>query len=230
MEYSNYMSRKHIENKIVICKQCGKEFIVKEYSQRKFCSEECSRASWKGSHNKSVLVNCVICNKEFYALPSRLKEGKDKCCSKTCKVELMKTTSYLVTNNPSKTDKGKARLKLQNKGENAWNWKGGITPIRTQIYRSDLFRNWRKEVFKRDNWTCQECGTVGGNIHAHHIKSFADIIEDNNIKTLEDALKCEELGDINNGVCLCEECHKLTDTYGWKGYHRKNAKGFYATL
>jgi len=215
------MSRKNVPLVNITCKTCGKEFSARPCDNRKFCSEECSRASWKDSRNNSVLVNCVICNKEYYAWPSRLKEGKDKCCSKTCRVELMKTTSYLVTNNPSKTDEGKARLRLQNKGEKSWNWKGGITDLRTQIYRSDIFRNWRKEVFERDNWTCQECGIVGGSLQAHHIKSFSDIIKDNQIKTLEDALKCEELGDISNGICLCIECHKLTDTYGWKNQWKK---------
>lgn len=31
---------------------------------------------------------------------------------------------------------------------------------------------------------------------------------------LEDALKCVELFNINNGQALCKECHKNTDTYG----------------
>ena len=50
-------------------------------------------------------------------------------------------------------------------------------------------------------------------VTVHHIKSFAKIISENNIKNSEDALKCEEMWDIINGVTLCEECHKLTDNY-----------------
>ena len=67
------MGRKPVGNKTLICKQCDKEFTVKEYSKRIYCSDKCHRDSWVGSRNNSILVNCVICNKEYYAWPSRLK-------------------------------------------------------------------------------------------------------------------------------------------------------------
>ena len=59
----------------------------------------------------------------------------------------------------------------------------------------------------------QECGTKNIYIISHHIKKFSDIIYEYKIKTLEQALNCEELWNINNGKTLCEECHKLTDSY-----------------
>jgi len=40
------------------------------------------------------------------------------------------------------------------------------------------------------------------------------ILEDNEIKNIDDALGCEELWNINNGRTLCHPCHKMTDTYG----------------
>lgn len=42
---------------------------------------------------------------------------------------------------------------------------------------------------------------------------MATIIRENNIMTLTDAVKCEELWNINNGITLCKECHKKTDSY-----------------
>jgi hypothetical protein len=91
------------------------------------------------------------------------------------------------------------------------NWKGGITPLIQKIRFCFEYRQWRSDIFTRDNFTCQECEyNKGGNLEAHHIKPFSKIIEKYNIKTLEEAKVCEELWDINNGITLCKKCHKKT--------------------
>jgi len=45
------------------------------------------------------------------------------------------------------------------------------------------------------------------------LNKFGIILKENNIKTFEEALLCEELWNINNGRTLCIKCHKKTDTY-----------------
>lgn len=57
------------------------------------------------------------------------------------------------------------------------------------------YDEWRKAVFERDSYTCQTCGKVGGNLNAHHIKSFKN--------------HPTKRHDIGNGLTLCESpCHK----------------------
>lgn len=56
------------------------------------------------------------------------------------------------------------------------------------------YKDWRKAVFERDNFTCQCCGKRGGNLCAHHLESYRDNPE---LRIL-----------LENGITLCEECHK----------------------
>lgn len=103
----------------------------------------------------------------------------------------------------SKSHQGK------NKGEENSNWKGGISSLTNKVRNSFKYRQWRSDIFYRDDFTCQKCDRRGGNLEAHHIESFTFILEINDIRTLEQARDCEELWNINNGETLCEQCHKL---------------------
>ena len=86
------------------------------------------------------------------------------------------------------------------------NWRGGVTPINKLIRRSNEYKLWREAVFKRDRYQCIWGGKEHGNkLQADHIKSFSQFPE------LRFA--------IDNGRTLCHECHKKTDTYGWKSLH-----------
>lgn len=93
-------------------------------------------------------------------------------------------------------------------GEKHYNWKGGITPFTKQIRGCFKNRQWICDIFQRDDYTCANCGIRGRKLHAHHIKAFSIILKENNISTLEQALSCEELWNINNGIILCEDCHQ----------------------
>ncbi len=82
-------------------------------------------------------------------------------------------------------------------------------PNRLQPDRNSReYKEWRKAVLERDNYTCAECHEIGGCLHAHHIKAWADYPE----------LRFE----LSNGVTLCKECHKLTDTYLWRYFRNAN--------
>ena len=92
-------------------------------------------------------------------------------------------------------------------GEDNPSWNGGVTPLRQSIRTCSKSTEWRMNVFQRDLYTCQHCGKSGCYIEAHHKESFSDIIENNNITTLEASFECNGLWDTNNGITLCKECH-----------------------
>lgn len=88
---------------------------------------------------------------------------------------------------------------LKARGKLHHNWKGGITPEYKHTNCTVEYKKWRSEVFERDNYTCQKCGATNIYLQAHHIKSW---------------IHYKELRyNINNGLTLCEVCHKLTDNY-----------------
>jgi 5-methylcytosine-specific restriction endonuclease McrA len=177
-------------------------FSSKTVEQQKntFCSQQC--------YNKfvSAQVNriCQFCNASFNASKCYLGRGGGKYCSSVCyekskvgKVHLFKDKeSWALA--ISKGNQGKGKLK----GEQCWNWKGGITLLNVKIRSSIEYRNWRTSVFIRDNRTCQICGYHGPSIQADHIMPFSTHPE----------LRFEK----NNGRTLCKECHKIITRDMWQ--------------
>lgn len=93
-------------------------------------------------------------------------------------------------------------------GENNLNWKGGVSTIEHAIRSLPEMNIWRSQVFKRDGYKDCFTGIIGNhNIEAHHIIAVALIIEMYNIKTIEDALNCKLLWDVDNGVTIFKDSH-----------------------
>jgi DNA-directed RNA polymerase beta subunit len=94
------------------------------------------------------------------------------------------------------------------------------------IRKLPQYIKWRNKIYQRDNFTCQECGQVGHQLEAHHIKKFSIILKEflnfyskyNLIKDKEILLKLainyKPFWNLDNGQTLCKDCHKLTDNYG----------------
>ena len=109
------------------------------------------------------------------------------------------------------------------RGSNNHNWKGGKTKLSFQIRNSAEYSFWRMSVFKRDFFTCQHCGAKNKKgekyiFDADHIYPFSKILDDYNITSIEEAISCEKLWDIENGRTLCRDCHKKTETWGINQY------------
>lgn len=94
-----------------------------------------------------------------------------------------------------------------------------ISKLVDLIRRNSKYIKWRSDIFIRDNWTCRNCNKRSGKgeriiLRGHHIKSFVLLLKENNINNVIEAVNCNKLWDINNGITLCKSCHKLTDSYG----------------
>jgi 5-methylcytosine-specific restriction endonuclease McrA len=126
---------------------------------------------------------------------------------------LNKRRSYKGKNNPNygKSPSKETRAKMRTKKLKSH------TPLYKQIRNSVRADIWSRDVLKRDDYTCQHCGVRGTYLHAHHLVGFKKLFKEFKIKTLEQALKTEELWELSNGLTLCKECHKETDNYGGKG-------------
>lgn len=99
------------------------------------------------------------------------------------------------------------KMSEAHKGEKAYNFKNYPKGINYAIRRSSQYREWRKKIFERDNYTCISCKArcKSGQtvyLHADHIKPFALFPE---LRFL-----------LENGRTLCISCHKKTETYGGK--------------
>ena len=91
-------------------------------------------------------------------------------------------------------------------GKDSHWWKGGVATLQNSVRNAGKYKQWRMAVYERDNYACQKCDG-GRNLKAHHIKTFSEIRKENGFKNVKEALKCEELFDIDNGMTVCGDCH-----------------------
>lgn len=114
----------------------------------------------------------------------------------------------------SETNKRLGRKPPYSIGEKHPRWRGGFVSEYSRIRGSDKYKQWKQNIFIRDNFTCQDCGDKkGGNLNSHHKKSFKKLLQEvKKYLPLFDlytgAMLYAPLWDLNNGITLCEKCHK----------------------
>jgi len=179
------------------CERCGDLF--EPYSEStKYCSRECYFAEPSPKKDRVTLV-CEVCGDEYEC--KQYRADSSRFCSEECWANRAEPISHTCKNcGNTFTHHSEARTYCSRHcaqehmtGENAPRWKGGVSLDNERARNSGKLRKWRKKVFKRDNYTCQECGASGVKLHAHHIKSFAD----------HPGLRYE----VSNGKTLCIDCH-----------------------
>ena len=176
------------------CIVCGKPLKIKA---KKYCSIQCTGEDRKGKKRPKFFTKAGL---------QRLAD-KARIRMKGNKINLGRKGS--LAGNKKKSER------MQ--GSNHWNWRGGITELNHRIRNCFKYRQWRSDIFQRDNFTCVLCNKRGGWLEVDHFpKMFSAIIREYRIESFEQAIECEELWSINNGRTLCEKCHHETDTYGNK--------------
>lgn len=117
-------------------------------------------------------------------------------------IEVMQTSEYKEKQRISKTGERNGMYGLI--GEKHPNWNPNLTDEdRLDTRKYNEYFEWRRLVFERDEYTCQVCRRAkGGNLTAHHLNGYH---WDKKART-----------DVNNGVTLCEPCHKeFHSIYGY---------------
>ena len=161
------------------CNRCGKYY---EGQGKIYCSKSCALKGNKWNKGKKFSY------KRKQKLKKITNNGRFKKGHKGIKSRLGIRLSKNIKDKISKSLIGRFV------GKNSPSWIDGRTPKNVIIRSSKEYKLWRKAIFEKDNFICQKCNQLGGNLIAHHINNFADFPE------LRFA--------INNGITFCKECHK----------------------
>lgn len=107
----------------------------------------------------------------------------------------------------SETHKGKTvsievrkKISCKLKGITIEEWTGFSRTDKKAERMSKEYIEWRKAVFKRDNFTCKDCGNNKCYLEAHHIKEFSKYPELRYV--------------VSNGRTLCLDCHNKLNKRG----------------
>lgn len=180
------------------CLICSKKLIK---NQKKTCSLSC-RGKYARQHVSEinmlyhiiVIAICKNCKKKF----NHVAIAKRIFCSLKC------TYAYGSRRGIPLSKESAKKLSQKYTGIGNPAYRHGLTKQREYTKRE--YVEWRKKVFKRDNYTCQHCFAHGGYLEADHIKPY--------FLFLELAL------DINNGQTLCRNCHHKKTSIEIKQYWR----------
>lgn len=206
----------------VDCALCDKEFEVGKNTYFKKAKHICPRCRIKqqevSPHRQSrgeklILVECQECHKEFAMAKERVEKRFDKygehlctSCSKKgnknpfigkkfseeqrTKLSEIRIAYY---NDAELGEQRRQEASERTTGENNPMYKGSALKS-NYTWRNKTFR---EKVLKRDNYTCCKCHKrkPKEQLEAHHKNSCNWDIEDRL--------------NIDNGVALCDDCHKL---------------------
>ena len=171
-----------------------------------------------------MTYKCKYCGKEEFAgFPHYTAEDFELCLDCAFRRNIIEDNIYIVANFYSITWKNleNYRVVLKDSTDYKQIISCNDSPYEVVDITRDKYSNnrnypeyneWRTLVFERDNYTCCHCNKAGGILNAHHIKPYKEYPE--------------ERTNINNGITLCIECHKIEHKRlrGIKYGNKKNVK------
>ena len=214
-----------------VCKKCGELKPIEKFcydKRRNSYSDTCNRCNYEKGKNRYTLT-CKQCGEEFKSDKKKTmfcsrkcsagnrKKPKIKVVCDYCKQEFERLKSQFNGKNHKFCsveckNKGEA---LYYSGENSHSYNHD-KPLEERLLERKYieYYEWRKRVYDKDKYTCQCCGDYrGGNLVAHHILNYSEHEE---LRT-----------DVNNGITLCNICHKdFHDTYGYKNNNSEQLNEF----
>lgn len=190
----------------------SKDFLIQRYKKERL---SCLTIS------KEIGCSCCVISNRLKFFNIKTRKGSETQIGKPKWQDKPHPKGML---NKNHTNEAKLKMKKSSPhlcGKNHPQWKGGITTLYQQLWNSWQYKEWRKEVYVRDNYTCRDCGERNSKgkflkLNAHHIIGTKKIIQENKAKNINDILNCEKIFKVENGLTLCIKCHLKTKNYGWK--------------
>jgi len=207
------------------CKKCNSSQNV---TKALLCRRCINIATWAKKERTILTKQCKECSKDFNIQRSncveRIKIIKGKpykytggnYCSQKCyfivSKRLMQSGNHPTLGKTWKhTEEYKKKLSDARKGKLNPAYIHGEYSGKARRGVQQPQKIWRKEVYKRDKYTCQICKAKNGNgktiqLNAHHICPWGEFKE----------LRF----DVANGTTLCVDCHRETH----KNYREQKKK------
>jgi len=164
--------------------------------------------------SQSLMGHKISLHTKEKLLEANLGVARSEEVKKKISISMKGVSTKWLTGRKS-SEEAKKKLSDSISGEKHWRW-NGRTPLNRLVRTSKQMKTWKKDIFARDNYTCQLCEVRGDKLNADHIEAFSLIMAKHNIDTIQNALICADLWNIENGRTLCEPCHRKTENYGYK--------------
>lgn len=195
----------------VMCDSCGVLFYKRPDKVRKHKNNFCSNSCKTEFKKTSVVLQCAECGKDILLNPFRIGRVKSNYCSVECS-NIGRVTKTVVQCDICGREVTRHQSELRRNSHSYCSkecFSIGSTSTREKppweetqsLRKTSNYKDWRNNVMRDRGFCCERCGSIGGQMNLHHVKSFARYKD----------LQMEE----DNVALLCEKCHKeFHDIYG----------------